>query len=232
VESGEKEKERKKKRKREKEVEVGFEEEEEESANLIHLELDSSLREPVSCPCEPPDRICRLRSASRGHFCPRTCLSSGRKCLLCSRDVCTQSDSSRSAAAAQLTVAAAAAAVEMTSANPNVDLACDAEVRNAMMGGIGENGLSGQTPASAAAASTSAGGKTRKNTSFKITNVLPSRPPSNDQEESGEEDSLNADSNQVSIFERIVECYRVSNKSFYELHHSFCVCARFGFSFF
>ena len=94
--------------------------------------------------------------------------------------------------------------------NNHNDAACDAEVRSAMMGG--ENGSNG-TPASsssvavvtpvppAGAAASAAGSvavaaapggaaatKTRKNTSFKITNVLPSRPPSNDQEDSGEED--------------------------------------------
>ena len=87
------------------------------------------------------------------------------------------------------------------------DAACDAEVRSAMMGG--ENGSNG-TPASSSSAAVvtpvppaasgvgsvaatappggAAATKTRKNTSFKITNVLPSRPPSNDQEDSGEED--------------------------------------------
>ena len=88
------------------------------------------------------------------------------------------------------------------------DAACDAEVRSAMMGGGGENGTTTNgTPASSSHATvvtpslpaaagappggstaTAASTKTRKNTSFKITNVLPSRPPSNDQEDSGEED--------------------------------------------
>ena len=92
------------------------------------------------------------------------------------------------------------------------DAACDAEVRSAMMGS--ENGSNG-TPASSSTAvvtpvlpattgsvgviatpggsAAAAGTKTRKNTSFKITNVLPSRPPSNDQEDSGEEDESGND---------------------------------------
>ena len=84
------------------------------------------------------------------------------------------------------------------------DAACDAEVRSAMMGGEnGSNGAPGgssapsvvtpvlpavATAAAPSSAAAAAGTKTRKNTSFKITNVLPSRPPSNDQEDSGEED--------------------------------------------
>merc|ERR1719471_2024088 len=56
----------------------------------------------------------------------------------------------------------------------------------ATTGSVGVNA----TPGGSAAA---AGTKTRKNTSFKITNVLPSRPPSNDQEDSGEEDESGND---------------------------------------
>ena len=94
------------------------------------------------------------------------------------------------------------------------DAACDAEVRSAMMGG--ENNGSNGTPAASSStglvtpvlpattgsvgmiatpggSAAAAGTKTRKNTSFKITNVLPSRPPSNDQEDSGEEDESGND---------------------------------------
>ena len=89
----------------------------------------------------------------------------------------------------------------MASNNHN-DAACDAEVRTAMMGGEnGSNGIpasatvvtpvlpAGATAGSAATTTPAAGTKARKITkTFKITNVLPSRPPSNDQEDSGEED--------------------------------------------
>jgi hypothetical protein len=37
----------------------------------------------------------------------------------------------------------------------------------------------------------------RKNTSFKITNILPSRPPSNDPDESGEDDPDDSRYNQT-----------------------------------
>ena len=45
-----------------------------------------------------------------------------------------------------------------------------------------------ENEASAQAALASNSNKTRKNTSFKITNILPSRPPSNDPDESGDDD--------------------------------------------